>query len=101
MICAMAKGLMARTEGLSEIRSASQQLSPMTAALQTVRPTYAYRRTRPFSNAEYKFKVSLADYATEALLPRLRARTSRAPDANQYSGISVRVADDVVYLEAI
>jgi hypothetical protein len=73
----------------------------MTAALQTTRPTYGYRRTRPFSNAEYKYKVSLADYATEALLPKLRARTSRAPDVNQYTGISVRVADDVVYLEAI
>jgi hypothetical protein len=73
----------------------------MTAALQTARPTYAFRRTRPFSNAEYKFKVALADYAAEALLPRLRSRTSRASDANQYTGISVRVADDVVYLEAI
>jgi hypothetical protein len=73
----------------------------MTAALQTVRPTYAFRRTRPFSNAEYKFKVALADYASEALLPRLRSRTSKAPDANQYTGISIRVADDVVYLEAI
>jgi len=73
----------------------------MTAILQTARPSYAYRRTRPFSNAEFKFKVALADYATEALLPRLRSRTSRAPDANQYTGISIRVADDVVYLEAI
>jgi len=73
----------------------------MTAALQTARPTYAYRRTRPFSNAEYKFKVALADYATQTLLPKLRSRTSRAPDVNQYTGISVRVADDVVYLEAI
>src|SRR6266481_482282 len=73
----------------------------MTAALQTVRPTYAFRRTRPFSNAEFKFKVALADYATEALLPRLRSRTSRAPDANQYTGISIRVADDVIYSEAI
>jgi hypothetical protein len=72
----------------------------MTATLQT-RPSYAYRRTRPFSNAEFKFKVALADYASEALLPRLRSRTSRAADANQYTGISVRVADDVVYLEAI
>jgi len=72
----------------------------MTATLQT-RPSYAYRRTRPFSNAEFKFKVALADYASEALLPRLRSRTSRAADANQYTGISIRVADDVVYLEAI
>jgi hypothetical protein len=73
----------------------------MTAALQSARPTYAYRRTRPFSNAEYKFKVALADYATQTLLPKLRSRTSRAPDVNQYTGISVRVADDVVYLEAV
>jgi hypothetical protein len=73
----------------------------MTATLQTARPSYAYRRTRPFSNAEYKFKVSLAEYASEALLRKLRSRTSRAADANQYTGISVRVADDVVYLEAI
>jgi len=74
---------------------------PMTTTLQTARPSHAYRRTRPFSNAEYKFKVALADYASEALLPSLRSRTSRAADANQYSGISVRIADDVVYLEAI
>jgi len=73
----------------------------MTAALQTPRPSYAYRRTRPFSNAEYKFKVALSDYSSQALLPKLRSRTSRAADANQYTGISVRVADDVVYLEAI
>jgi hypothetical protein len=73
----------------------------MTATLQATRPSYAYRRTRPFSNAEFKFKLALADYASETLLPRLRSRTSRAPDANQYTGISIRVADDIVYLEAV
>jgi hypothetical protein len=73
----------------------------MTATLQTIHPSYVYRRTRPFSNAEFKFKLALADYASEALLPKLRSRTSRAADANQYTGISIRVADEVVYLEAI
>jgi hypothetical protein len=101
MICPIAKGFHG-SQSISFPKSeAPTTTNPMTAALQAARPTYAYRRTRPFSNAEYKFKVALADYATQALLPKLRSRTSRAPDANQYTGISVRVADDVVYLEAI
>lgn len=73
----------------------------MTTALQTARPTYSYRRTKPFSNAEFKFKVTLADFASEALLPKLQTRTSTIIEANQYTGINVRVADDIVYLEAI
>jgi hypothetical protein len=73
----------------------------MTTALQTARSTYSYRRTQPFSNAEFKFKIALADFASEALLPKLRTRTSRMMEANQYTGINVRVADDIVYLEAI
>jgi hypothetical protein len=73
----------------------------MTTALQPSRSTFAYRRTRPFSNAEFKFKVTLGDFASEALLPKLQARTPRGSDGNQYTGINVRVADDVVYLEAI
>ena len=73
----------------------------MTTALQTARSSYSYRRTKPFSDAEFKFKVTLADFASEALLPKLRSRTTEAPDANQYTGINIRVADDTVYLEAI
>jgi hypothetical protein len=73
----------------------------MTTALQTARSTYSYRRTKPFSNAEFKFKITLADFASEALLPKLRSRTSKTVEANQYTGINVRVADDIVYLEAI
>src|SRR5437868_12534 len=73
----------------------------MTTALQTASSSYAYRRTKPFSNAEFKFKITLADFASEALLPKLQARTAEAPQANQYTGINIRVADDIVYLEAI
>lgn len=73
----------------------------MTTALHPAHSTFAYRRTRPFSNAEFKFKVTLADFASAALLPKLQSRTGRETDANQYTGINVRVADDVVYLEAI
>src|ERR1043165_5613037 len=73
----------------------------MTTALQTARSSYAYRRTKPFSNAEFKFKLALADYTSEALLPRLQSRTAGAPQANQYTGINIRLADDIVYLEAI
>jgi hypothetical protein len=72
----------------------------MTTTLQTTRSTYAYRRTKPFSNAEFKFKVALGDFASEALLPRLQSRTARG-DTNQYTGVNVRVVDEVVYLEAI
>jgi hypothetical protein len=74
---------------------------PMTTALQPARSTFSYRRTKPFSNAEFKFKTTLADFASEALLPKLRARTSKMMEANQYSGVNVRVAGDIVYLEAI
>ncbi len=73
----------------------------MITALQTARSTYSYRRTKPFSNAEFKFKTTLADFASQALLPKLRARTLNSNEANQYTGINVRVADDIVYLEAI
>jgi hypothetical protein len=73
----------------------------MTTALQTARSTYSYRRTKPFSNAEFKFKMALADFASEALLPGLQSRTSTTSEANKYTGINVRVADDIVYLEAI
>jgi hypothetical protein len=73
----------------------------MTTALHLPRSTFAYRRTRPFSDAEYKFKITLSDFASEALLPKLRTRTAHGTEGNQYTGINVRVADDVVYLEAI
>jgi len=72
----------------------------MTTALQSVSSTFAYRRTRPFSDAELKFKITLADFAAEALLPKLQSRTVGS-EGNQYTGVNVRVADDVVYLEAI
>jgi hypothetical protein len=45
--------------------------------------------------------LALADFASAALLPRLQSRTAGASEANQYTGINVRVADEVVYLEAI
>ena len=73
----------------------------MTTGIHTARSTFAYRRTRPFSDAEFKFKVTLADFASEALLPKLQSRTVGRSEGNQYTGVNVRVADDVVYLEAI
>jgi len=72
----------------------------MTAALQTG-SSYAYHRTKPFSNAEFNFKVTLADFASAALVPKLQSRTARGSSGNQYTGINVRVVGDVVYLEAI
>lgn len=73
----------------------------MTTTLQTARSSFAYRRTKPFSNAEFRFKITLGDFASEALLPKLQARTANALEANQYAGVNIRVADDIVYLEAI
>lgn len=89
---------MARIEVSFEINTPYR--NRMTTSLHHTHSTFAYRRTRPFSNAEYKFKVALADFASAALLPKLQSRTAGA-DANQYTGINVRVADEVVYLEAI
>lgn len=72
----------------------------MTTALHPTHTAFAYRRTRPFSDAEFQFKIALADFASAALLPELQSRTNRGA-ANQYTGINVRLADEVVYLEAI
>jgi hypothetical protein len=73
----------------------------MTTTTQTTSNLFAYRRAEPFTNAEFKFRTALADYVTERLLPKLQARTAGEADANQYTGINVRLADGNLYLEAI
>lgn len=67
----------------------------------TVAPvSFNYRKVRPFSKAEFKFKLALGQYASERLLPKLQARTICTSSPNQYTGVNARVSD-VVYLEAI
>jgi hypothetical protein len=61
----------------------------------------SYRRTKPFTKAEFKFKTALGEYASKRLLPKLRPRTTGQPGANQYTGINARVGSNAVYLEAI
>jgi hypothetical protein len=63
--------------------------------------TFAYRKTKPFTKAELKFKTALADYAGKLLLPRLQLRRSPQAGRNRYSGINTRITADTVYLEAI
>ncbi len=62
---------------------------------------FAYQKTKPFSNAECKFRFALADYAAARLLAKLQNRTAGDPAANQYTGISTRLAEGTVYLQAI
>jgi hypothetical protein len=62
--------------------------------------SFNYRKVRPFSKAEFKFKYALGQYASERLLPKLRARSACIACPNHYSGVNARVSD-VVYLEAI
>jgi hypothetical protein len=68
------------------------------------RPTsnpFAFRRPKPLSDAESAFRTALAEYASALLLPRLQARTAAASSSNRYTGLSVRVSRNVVYLEAV
>jgi len=62
---------------------------------------FVFRKTKPFSKAEFKFKTALADHASQRLLPKLRARTAGKPKTNQYTGINARVGPSAVHLEAI
>jgi hypothetical protein len=64
-------------------------------------PSFVFRRTKPFTKAEFKFKTALANYASERLLPKLQPRTSGKPGLNQYTGLNARVGSNAVYLEAI
>jgi hypothetical protein len=70
----------------------------MTSTIGTV--SFTYRKVRPFSQAEFKFKSALGQYASERLLAKLKARAGRAGCRNQYTGINARVLD-AIYLEAI
>jgi hypothetical protein len=63
--------------------------------------TFVYRKTKPFTKAEFKFKVALADYAGKTLLPKLQLRGCSDNGKNRYSGINARITADAVYLEAI
>jgi len=70
----------------------------MTTTVGTV--SFTYRKVRPFSQAEFKFKSALGQYASERLLSKLKARAQRNGSSNQYTGINARVSD-AIYLEAI
>ncbi len=70
----------------------------MTTTVGTV--SFTYRKVRPFSKAEFKLKSALAHYASERLLPKLKARARHNRSANEYTGINARLSD-AVYLEAI
>jgi len=67
----------------------------------TPQTQFAYQKAKPLSDAEFKFRIALADYASVRLLPILQRRTVADRGANQYSGINVRLAHSTVYLEAI
>jgi hypothetical protein len=70
----------------------------MTSTIGTV--SFAFKKVRPFSQAEFKFKLAVGQYASERLLPKLKARSERTGSANQYTGVNARVSD-AIYLEAI
>ena len=72
----------------------------MTATTTIASVSFNYRKVRPFSKAEFKFKFALGQYASERLLPKLQARARCIGSPNHYTGVNARVAD-VVYLEAI
>ena len=63
--------------------------------------SFVFRKTKPFTRAEFKFKSALSEYASQRILPRLRARTAGKHGANHYTGVNARVGADAVYLEAI
>jgi len=63
--------------------------------------SFAYRKTKAFSHSEFRFKTTLAEYASRRLLPKLQARTAGDSTGNQYTGINVRLAHGAVFLEAI
>ncbi len=65
------------------------------------RPSFVYRKTKPFTKAEFKFRTALADYANKRLLACLQGRTLGAAAVNRYSGINARITSNTVYLEAI
>jgi hypothetical protein len=72
----------------------------MTATTSIAPVSFNYRKVRPFSKAEFRFKFALGQFASERLLPKLQARARCMGSPNQYTGVNARVAD-VVYLEAI
>ena len=74
-------------------------LNPSTST--TTAPSFVYRKTKPFTRAELKFKTALADYAGKPLLSKLQQRNCVAPAYNRYTGVNARVTDQAVYLEAI
>ncbi len=76
-------------------------LIAMVSSELTATKSFAYRKVRPFSPAEFKFKNGLADHANRALLTKLQRRTEDHFGSNQYTGINVRLADGSIYLEAI
>ena len=68
----------------------------------TASPTrFGYREPKPFSQAEVRFRLALADYASAQLLSTLQSRTENDPDANQYNGLNIRLSHGCIFLEAI
>ena len=57
------------------------------------------RKSRSFPSG-FEFKSALGHYASERLLPKLKARAKRTGSTNRYTGVNVRISD-AVYLEAI
>src|ERR1041384_5882706 len=82
------------------VRRTLTQLAMQTLAT-TPQTQFAYQKAKPLSDAEFKFRIALADYASVRLLPILQRRTVADRGANQYNGINVRLAHSTVYLEAI
>src|ERR687883_23196 len=65
--------------------------------------SFIYRKTKPFTKAEFRFKTALAEYATNHLLKTLQSRNSISarPRLNRYTGISARISLEAIYLEAV
>src|SRR4051794_20842199 len=77
------------------------QLSMTTTPTTSAAPaSFNYRKLRPFSRAEFKFKFALGQYASERLLGKLQARARRIGTHNRYTGVNARVSE-VIFLEAI
>src|SRR4051812_45247620 len=73
----------------------------MVSTMPAVSKSFSYRKVKPFSQAEFKFKAGLAECANRKLLSKLQLRTEDNSGSNQYTGINVRLAHNSIFLEAI
>ncbi len=73
----------------------------MNTVITTAPTRFGYQEPRPFTQAEVRFRLALADYASAQLLSQLESRTENDPGSNQYNGLNVRLSNGCIFLEAI